>query len=85
MTQTQKKTTAIFKLMERFLTQKEISAYDQDLLDEFGCDRKTLERYLNEIEANYVHIITIKRVARSTGSSYGFRIYLRSLSPILMI
>ena len=61
MTQTQKKITAIFKLMERFLTQKEISAYDQALLDEFGCDRKTLERYLNEIEANYVHIITIKK------------------------
>ena len=61
MTQTQKKTTAIFNLMERFLTQKEISSYDQVLLDEFGCDKKTLERYLNDIEANYAHIVTIKK------------------------
>jgi len=61
MTQTQKKTTAIFKLMERFLTQKEISSYDETLLGEFECDRKTLERYLNDIEANYVHIVTIKK------------------------
>ena len=61
MTQTQKKTTAIFKLMERFLTQKEISSYDQDLLDEFGCDKKTLERYLNDIEMNYDHIVGIKK------------------------
>jgi len=61
MTQTQKKTTAIFKLMERFLTQKEISSYDETLLGEFECDRKTLERYLNDIEANYAHIVTIKK------------------------
>ena len=61
MTQTQKKTNALFKLMERFLTQKEISSYDQVLLDEFGCDKKTLERYLNDIELNYAHIVTIKK------------------------
>jgi len=61
MTQTQKKTTAIFNLMEHFLTQKEISAYDQALLDEFGCDKKTLERYLIDIEHNYTHIVTIKK------------------------
>ncbi len=61
MTQTQKKTTAIFKLMERFLTQKEISSYDEALLGEFGCDKKTLERYLNDIESNYAHIVTIKK------------------------
>jgi len=47
--------------MERFLTQKEISSYDQVLLDEFGCDKKTLERYLNDIELNYAHIVTIKK------------------------
>ena len=56
-----KKTTALFKLMERFLIQKEISAYDEAILDEFGCDKKTLERYLKEIEALYDHIVTIKR------------------------
>jgi predicted DNA-binding transcriptional regulator YafY len=47
--------------MERFLTQKEISSYDQILLDEFACDKKTLERYLNDIETNYAHIVTIKK------------------------
>jgi len=56
-----KKTTALFKLMEYFLTQKEISSYDEAILDEFGCDKKTLERYLKEIEALYDHIVTIKR------------------------
>ncbi len=61
MTQTQKKTNAIFTLMEHFLTQKEISSYDEHILDEFGCDRKTLERYLNDIEMNYGHILTIKK------------------------
>ena len=61
MPQTQKKTNAIFKLMEHFLTQKEISSYDEALIDEFGCDRKTLERYLLDIEANYTHIVTIKK------------------------
>ena len=56
-----KKTTALFKLMERFLTQKEISPYDELITDEFGCDKKTIERYLKEIESLYSHIITIKR------------------------
>ena len=58
---TQKKTNAIFKLMEHFLTQKEISSYDEHILSEFACDRKTLERYLNDIEMNYGHILTIKK------------------------
>ena len=58
---TQKKTNAIFKLMEHFLTQKEISSYDEHILHEFACDRKTLERYLNDIEMNYGHILTIKK------------------------
>jgi predicted DNA-binding transcriptional regulator YafY len=61
MTQTQKKTNAIFKLMEHFLTQKEISSYDENILEEFGCDKKTLERYLHDIEENYTHIITLKK------------------------
>jgi hypothetical protein len=39
-----KKITALFHLMERFLTQKEISSHDSILLSEFGCDKKTLER-----------------------------------------
>ena len=56
-----KKTTALFKLMERFLIQKEISNDDPCLLDEFDCSSKTLERYLNEIELLYNHIITIKQ------------------------
>jgi len=56
-----KKTTALFKLMERFLTHKEIAKDDDYLLDEFGCSSKTLERYLNEIESLYTHIITIKQ------------------------
>jgi len=56
-----KKTDALFKLMERFLTQKEISSYDEALLQEFKCDKKTLERYLKDIESLYSHIITIKQ------------------------
>ncbi len=56
-----KKTKALFKLMERFLTQKEISNNDVYLLDEFGCSSKTLERHLKEIEESYDHIITIKK------------------------
>ena len=56
-----KKTTALFHLMERFLTQKEISSHDSILLSEFDCNKKTLERYLNDIEMNYSHIVTIKR------------------------
>ncbi len=55
-----KKTTALFKLMEYFLSEKEISNNDAYLLDEFGCSSKTLERYLQEIESMYEHIITIK-------------------------
>jgi len=56
-----KKTKALFKLMERFLIQKEIANNDVYLLDEFGCSSKTLERYLQEIESGYEHIITIKK------------------------
>ncbi len=56
-----KKTTALFKLMELFLTKKEISPYDEVITNEFGCNRKTIERYLKEIESLYSHIITIKR------------------------
>lgn len=56
-----KKTNALFKLMERFLIEKEIKAYDKDILQEFACDKKTLERYLKDIESLYDHIITIKR------------------------
>ena len=56
-----KKTNALFRLMEIFLTQKEISSYDQAIIDEFKCDKKTLERYLKEIESLYDHIITIKK------------------------
>ena len=56
-----KKTTALFKLMELFLSQKEISPYDKAITDEFGCDKKTIERYLKEIESLYSHIVTIKR------------------------
>ena len=47
--------------MELFLTQKEISSYDQEIINEFECDKKTLERYLKEIESLYTHIITIKQ------------------------
>jgi predicted DNA-binding transcriptional regulator YafY len=56
-----KKTKALFKLMERFLIQKEISNDDPYLLEEFGCSSKTLERYLNEIESLYEHIISTKQ------------------------
>jgi len=56
-----KKVNALFKLMERFLIQNEISSYDTSLLDEFACDPKTLERYLKEIEASYSHILSIKK------------------------
>ncbi|SFV69044.1 transcriptional regulator, putative [hydrothermal vent metagenome] len=56
-----KKTNALFRLMELFLTQKEISSYDQEIINEFECDKKTLERYLKEIESLYTHIITIKQ------------------------
>ncbi len=47
--------------MELFLKRKEISSYDKDVLEEFKCSTKTLERYLNEIETSYPHIITIKK------------------------
>lgn len=56
-----KKTKALLTLIERFLTQKEISSYDENLLDEFACDPKTLERYLKELEESYDHIVTIKK------------------------
>jgi len=56
-----KKVNALFKIMERFLSQPEISSYDKVLLDEFACDPKTLERYLKELESGYEHIITIKK------------------------
>ncbi len=56
-----KKINAIYKLMEIFLSQKDITPYDEYILDEFGCDQKTLERYLQEIESSYSHIITIKK------------------------
>jgi len=57
----QKKTNALFRLMEIFLERKEISSYDKDILSEFDCNKKTLERYLNEIESSYPHIIGIKK------------------------
>jgi predicted DNA-binding transcriptional regulator YafY len=47
--------------MECFLNQKEISNDDPYLLEEFGCSSKTLERYLNEIESLYEHIISTKQ------------------------
>ena len=55
-----KKTVALFNLMEHFLLQEEISNDDEYLLKKFGCSSKTLERYLKEIESSYDHIITIK-------------------------
>ena len=56
-----KKINAIFRLMELFLERKEISIYEKDILDEFQCSTKTLERYLKDIELQYKHIITIKK------------------------
>jgi predicted DNA-binding transcriptional regulator YafY len=56
-----KKTKALYRLMELFIERKEISSYDEAILVEFGCDKKTLERYLKEIEESYPHIITIKK------------------------
>jgi len=56
-----KKINAIYRLMELFLERKEISIYEKDILEEFKCSTKTLERYLNEIETSYPHIITIKK------------------------
>jgi len=56
-----KKANALFLLMERFLIQKEISAYDPNLLEELKCSYRTLERYLNDIASLYSHIITIKK------------------------
>lgn len=56
-----KKTKLLFRLMEIFLTQKEITAYDEHILQEFNCNPKTLERYLKDLEELYDHIIKIKR------------------------
>jgi len=56
-----KKINNIFRLMELFIERKEISSYDKDILEGFNCSGKTLERYLNEIEESYPHIITIKQ------------------------
>ena len=36
----EKKVNAIFKLMELFLERKTISKYDEDILNEFGCDSR---------------------------------------------
>jgi predicted DNA-binding transcriptional regulator YafY len=48
--------------MEIFLKEKkEISSYDKDILEEFGCSQRTLERYLNDIENLYFNIIKIKK------------------------
>lgn len=81
-----KKTNALFKLMERFLVQKEISSYDGALLDEFGCNHKTLERYLQEIESLYMHIITVKKVRqkvwRLVGVSDIFREFVQNSEDI---
>ncbi len=60
-----KKTVAIYRLMEEFLSRKEISAYDEKLLAEFDCSPKTLGRYLGDIEQLYSHIIKIKRGKKS--------------------
>ena len=56
-----KKTKLLFRLMEIFLTQKEITAYDEHILQEFDCKPKTLERYLKDLENIYDHIIQVKR------------------------
>ena len=56
-----KKTKLLFRLMEIFLTQKEITAYDEHILQEFDCKPKTLERYLKDLEELYDHIIQVKR------------------------
>jgi len=56
-----KKTNALFKLMELFLSQKEISSKDEHILDILGCSPKTLERYLKDIESLYPHIMRIKQ------------------------
>jgi len=56
-----KKTNALFRLMELFLEKKEITPYNKPILEEFGCDKKTLERYLKDIESLYSHIVTIKQ------------------------
>jgi len=58
---TDKKTKALFRLMKLFLDKKEISSYDRDILNEFDCSSKTLERYLKDLESLYSHIITIKK------------------------
>jgi predicted DNA-binding transcriptional regulator YafY len=56
-----KKVDAIYRLIEIFLEQKEISKNDEPILNEFGCSSKTLGRYLDEIEQSYEHIIKIKK------------------------
>lgn len=60
-----KKVIAIYRLMGKFLEDKEISAYDKGLLEEFGCSSKTLGRYLENIEQLYSHIIKIKKGKKS--------------------
>ena len=56
------KTQHLYKLMEIFLDKKEISAYDKDVRARLGnCSSKTLERYLQNLEELYDHIITIKK------------------------
>ena len=42
-----KKTKALYRLMELFIERKEISSYDEAILAEFGCDKKTLEVILS--------------------------------------
>ena len=47
--------------MKYFVKGREISRYSEDILEEFECDGKTLERYLKEVEELYPHIVKIKR------------------------
>jgi predicted DNA-binding transcriptional regulator YafY len=56
-----KKIESIFKLIIKIVEKKEISSYDKEILDEFNCSQRTLERYLIEIEKSFSHIITIKK------------------------
>jgi predicted DNA-binding transcriptional regulator YafY len=61
-----KKTIALFKLMEIFLDVKKIDLYESEIyyktnLAENASNRRKLDRYLSDLEMNYDHIITIKK------------------------
>ncbi len=55
------KVQALYKLMHIFIKEEEITTDNPYILEELQCSKRTLERYLKELQELYNHIITIKK------------------------